>query len=122
MSFGRRLKEARHAKKLTQIEVAEILGIDDTTISKYENNKSEPDNETIRKLSSLYNCSIDFLLGKSIEKNQKNEAVVNDAQTTIKLIEDEAARLGLSPTDPAFKKMLSDAFDLLRLARGKNNE
>lgn len=64
MSFGSRLKEARKAKKLTQSEVASKLGIDDTTISKYENDKSEPDNETLKKLSALYECSIDHLMGK----------------------------------------------------------
>lgn len=70
MSFGKRLKEARTRKGFTQVEVARKLGIDDTTISKYENNKSEPDNEILIKLSELYNKSINDLLGTS---NQFNE-------------------------------------------------
>lgn len=67
MSFGSRLKEARKSKKLTQIEVASTLGIDDTTISKYENDKSEPDNETLKKLSALYDVSIDYLVGRTAD-------------------------------------------------------
>lgn len=63
-TFGDRLKKSRQDKKLTQIDVAKKLGIDDTTISKYENNKSEPDNDTLKKLSSLYDVSVDWLMGK----------------------------------------------------------
>lgn len=66
MSFGQRLKVARTKKRLTQFEVAEILGIDDTTISKYENDKSEPDNATLTKLAGLYGESIDSLLGREV--------------------------------------------------------
>lgn len=73
MSFGGRLKEARNAKKLTQKEVSGKLGIDHTTISKYENNQSEPDNETLRRLASLYDSSIDFLLGWTQETDPANK-------------------------------------------------
>lgn len=61
MSFGKRLKEARKTKKLTQEYVANLLGIDDTTISKYENDKSEPDNETLNKLCELYGVNTHWI-------------------------------------------------------------
>lgn len=77
MSFGQRLKEARGNKKLTQAEVAKILGIDDTTISKYENDKSEPDNETLKRLSALYEVSVGYIMGDKTkdevyDKNKTN--------------------------------------------------
>lgn len=71
MSFGSRLKQGRKKKKLTQTEVAAKLGIDDTTISKYENDKSEPDNETLTKLANLYDVSVDWLHGR--EDKSMNE-------------------------------------------------
>lgn len=64
MSFGSKLKEARKIKKLTQVEAAKRIGIDDTTLSKYENDKSEPDNATLQKLADLYEVKIDHLLGR----------------------------------------------------------
>jgi transcriptional regulator with XRE-family HTH domain len=67
LSFGKRLKEARTAKKLTQVEVADKLGIDDTTISKYENDKSEPDNETLTKLLDLYEVNFDYIHGRELK-------------------------------------------------------
>lgn len=73
MSFGKRLKESRMLKKLTQVEVAKKLGIDDTTISKYENDKSEPDNETLTKLLDLYEVNFDYVHGKETNASYKEE-------------------------------------------------
>lgn len=73
LSFGKRLKTARQAKKLTQVEVADKLGIDDTTISKYENDKSEPDNETLTKLLDLYEVNFDFIHGREIKDTSIEE-------------------------------------------------
>ena len=61
-TFGKRLKQARSNKKLTQNDVAGKLGIDYTTISKYENNNSQPDNEILRELAELYEVSLDWLI------------------------------------------------------------
>lgn len=63
MTFGKRLRKSRKDKKLTQTDVANILGIDDTTISKYENDKSEPDNLTTSRLAKLYGVKVSWLLG-----------------------------------------------------------
>jgi len=62
MSFGTRLKQARNGKRMTQNQVAAKLGIDFTTISKYENDKSQPDNEILRELAGMYEVSLDWLL------------------------------------------------------------
>ena len=62
MTFGSRLKQARTNKRLTQNDVADKLGIDFTTISKYENNRSQPDNEILREMASMYEVSLDWLI------------------------------------------------------------
>jgi len=76
VSFGSRLKEARSRKRLTQAEVAKILGIDDTTISKYENDKSEPDNETLKKLLTLYGVNWGFVL----DEKQKEVSAIEETE------------------------------------------
>ncbi|MFC5701944.1 helix-turn-helix domain-containing protein [Cohnella faecalis] len=81
-TFGNRLKYARNGKKLTQTDVANKLGIDFTTISKYENNKSEPDNEILRELASLYEVSVGWLITGSTsghEDTDPNRITVNGA-------------------------------------------
>lgn len=47
---------------MTQAQVAEMLGIDDTTISKYENGKSEPDLQTIEKMAALYKMPMEYFV------------------------------------------------------------
>ncbi|WP_165822601.1 helix-turn-helix domain-containing protein [Paenibacillus montanisoli] len=64
MSLGTRLKELRRAKKLTQKEVANRLEIDNTTISKWEADVYEPNTVTLVKLATLYETSVDQLLGR----------------------------------------------------------
>jgi len=77
-TFGIRLKQARKNKRLTQNEVADQLGIDFTTVSKYENDKSQPDNETLRELAGLYEVSLDWLLtGQAASAIAANRIWVN---------------------------------------------
>lgn len=65
------LKNTREDLDLTQIEVMNITGINNKTLSGYENGVSEPDLETLAKLLNLYNLSADDLLeiSKSKEKH-----------------------------------------------------
>lgn len=66
VTIGERIRELRKANKWTQQELAEKLGLDRTTISKWERQGgSEPDNLTITKLADIFDVSTDYLLGKS---------------------------------------------------------
>jgi len=69
MSLGDRLKEKRKTKKLTQQDVAEKLGINNTTISKWESDTYEPDAENLKKLAELYDVTVDFLLGRNSDES-----------------------------------------------------
>ena len=60
--LGDKLKKYREAKNITQSEIAEILGVSSATVSKYESGTLEPNIETIKKLSELFEFSIDELL------------------------------------------------------------
>ena len=64
-----RLKELRLSKKLTQIELSEILNISNKTISDYELNKCCPDYDTLVLYAKCFNVSIDYLLGLTDSKN-----------------------------------------------------
>jgi transcriptional regulator with XRE-family HTH domain len=48
----------RKNKKMTQFDVAKILGVTDTLISKWETGKFMPTNEQLIKLSSIYNTEV----------------------------------------------------------------
>lgn len=60
-------KELRKKQKLTQVELAKLLNLNQTTVGKWENEKALPDYQTLINLSKLYNVSIDYLLGNTNE-------------------------------------------------------
>ena len=60
--LGEKIKAYRENKNMTQNEIAEILGVKATTISKYEAGTLEPNIESLKKLADLFEVSIDELL------------------------------------------------------------
>ena len=60
---GMRLKELRLAKQLYQEQVAQIIGVNKSTVSSYENDMRQPPYDTLIKLARLYHVSTDYLLG-----------------------------------------------------------
>lgn len=60
-----RIKELRVTKGLTQEELGNILNVQKAAISKYENGRAEPSVDILRKMTSFFNVSSDYLLGIS---------------------------------------------------------
>ena len=65
MTNGERLKYLREKKGLTQKDVAIKLGLEPAAISKYELDMREPNIEALKKLATIFNVSIDYLLGRT---------------------------------------------------------
>ncbi len=63
MEFGKRCKEARKQCGLSQKQVAEKLGIEQSNVSDWENNVSRPEYENLIALARLYNETLETLLG-----------------------------------------------------------
>ncbi|MCR2025358.1 helix-turn-helix domain-containing protein [Anaerotruncus colihominis] len=62
-NLGYILKSAREDRDLTQTEVMRRTGINNKTLSGYENNIAEPDLTTFAQLMELYQLSADQVLG-----------------------------------------------------------
>lgn len=65
MTNGERIKYLREKNRLTQKDIATRLGVEPAAISKYELDMREPNIEAIKKLSTIFNVSIDYLLGRT---------------------------------------------------------
>ena len=63
-SFGTRLANIRKEHNLTQNDIAERLNVSPQAVSKWENDLTSPDIQTLLDLSDIYNISVDELLGK----------------------------------------------------------
>ena len=60
-----RLKQLRTKAGLTQKQLSSKLGVAQNTLSYWEQGRYDIDNESLLRLSSLFNVSVDYLLGKS---------------------------------------------------------
>lgn len=63
--YGSRLKQLRKNLNKTQEEVAAGLGVTRGAYSHFENDRNEPDSDTIRNLADYFNVSTDYLLGRT---------------------------------------------------------
>lgn len=71
--FSDRLKNLRLSKKMSQQEVADYLGITRQAYGKYEKNDAQPDFESLKKLSILFDKSIDYLITGNEMNNSPDE-------------------------------------------------
>ena len=67
--LGKRIKELRTEKKITQSELSNYLGLTPKMISFYELEQRFPPQDIIIKLADYFNVSTDFLLGQSDIRN-----------------------------------------------------
>ena len=82
LKIGKFIAECRKQKNLTQMQLAEKLGITDKAISKWERGIAMPDSSIMLELCDILGISVNELL--SVEKinmennNQKNEQLLLD--------------------------------------------
>ncbi|KAF5068683.1 MULTISPECIES: helix-turn-helix domain-containing protein [Anaerotignum] len=63
MEFHERLRQLRKEKKITQAALAKELTYGATAISNYESGHNQPSISDLKKIASIFNVSLDFLLG-----------------------------------------------------------
>ncbi len=74
IKIGKFIAERRKRKNLTQMQLAEKLGITDRAISKWENGKGMPDSSLMLDLCAELDISVNELLcGKVIEMTEYNQ-------------------------------------------------
>ena len=69
-TFGQRFARLRKNLGLKQDEIAEKVNISAQAVSKWENDVSSPDISLLSDIASIFNISIDELLGKEINKTE----------------------------------------------------
>ena len=77
MTFGEKLKEARHSAKLSQEELAVRIGVSRSAIAKWETDKGLPDIQNLKIIASVLDVSIDHLLhdGTKLELSVMRESI-----------------------------------------------
>lgn len=80
MQLGKKIKQLRKLSGMTQEQLAEKLNVSRQALSKWENGTSTPDIESVVKISTLFQISLDELLYKeeSKVKEQKIQITLED--------------------------------------------
>lgn len=73
--LSEKLRNARTSKGITQDEVAKQLYVSRQTVSRWEQGKTLPNIHVIKKLSEIYDVSIENLTDKTILENKQKEEI-----------------------------------------------
>ena len=111
-----RLKELRENRNLTQAELAKLLKVSPSAIGMYEQGRRDPDSSTLKKLSVLFNVSVDYLLDNQPPQNDALPALTpKDERQIAKDLENivnslnGAAAMSDDPEDEEDREMLKAA-------------
>lgn len=97
MGLGDKLKNARIAAGLSQIEVSEHTGINNKTLSNYECGVSDPDTDNLRALCLLYKISADEIIDLPLKDWAARELYRRYLQSPRNMQEAVEAILGWKP-------------------------
>ena len=61
--IGERLKKLRKEKGIKQEELADIIGVQKSTVSLYELSKNDPPDKVKIEIAKYFNISLDYLIG-----------------------------------------------------------
>ncbi|MEX0416821.1 helix-turn-helix domain-containing protein [Bacillus sp. C30] len=71
--IGKRVKEIRSNLRMTQQQFADSISVSKSLISLIELGMKNPSIETINKMSTKGNVSVDYILGKTDQRNSGEE-------------------------------------------------
>ena len=69
--LGERLKELREEKGLLGKDLAKAFNVESATITNWEKGNRCPKDDTLIKLADFFDCSLDYLLGRTDNKSSK---------------------------------------------------
>ena len=78
-----RIRDLREDRDLKQTDVAKATGIDQRTISNYENGNTIPDAYALVRLADFFGVSIDYLLGRvdmDLYTEKRRNALIENIQ------------------------------------------
>lgn len=65
MTLGERIKQLRKENGMTQVDMAQKLGVTKGTVSTWETNSRVPGFETLNQMCDMFQRSLDYLMGRS---------------------------------------------------------
>lgn len=85
------LKKLRLEFGISQQQLADVIGVSQQSVNKYENHNVEPDIETLIAIAEYFNVTIDYLVGRDESRAEDRDSQILFNQYN--LMEQEQKRL-----------------------------
>lgn len=120
--IGKRVRELRKARKITQEELSRLLNVHQTAISQWETQRTEPDVASIHKIAELFDVTTDYLMGVSDQPSvtiSAEDAEVWELRESLRRNPD--LHMLFSLTKDASKEDISKAVKIIQMLKGSVN-
>jgi len=67
--FGKKMKECRDAKNISQNELSKLINAHHSIIGKYERGEVKPSIDVVKKIANVLDTTVGYLVGESNEMN-----------------------------------------------------
>lgn len=81
--IGQTIRDLRKLKKMSQSELAKVVGVSQTTVTAWETGKAEPSSSAISSLADYFNVTTDYLLGRPEKKDDDTKTADIDDDDVI---------------------------------------
>ena len=77
------IRDLRKLKKMSQSELAKVVGVSQTTVTAWETGKAEPSSSAISSLADYFDVTTDYLLGRPDKKDDNTKTADIDDDDVI---------------------------------------
>lgn len=114
MEFKFRIRDLRREQNLSGEKLAKLIGTDVSrhTVSAWENGKNYPNIKTCFRLCEIFNCSMDYLLGRTDDRTPYDAIV--DKETREKIEQGLLVITDAKDLDEEDRKQINDFVDFIR--------
>lgn len=81
--LAQRLKGLRSDHDMTQVQLAEKLGVSKGTVAMWETGRRKPSFDALEQMSKLFHCRVDYILGISDDMSAPQLAAEASAQQEV---------------------------------------
>ena len=121
-SFGQRFLRLRKEKKLTQEDIAKKLNITAQSVSKWENDNSYPDVAILGDIASIFNITVDELLGREVkttailEEHERKD--INKLVLKVKVLSDDGDKVNINLPVPLIMAFVKSGTNMPNIGFG----
>jgi transcriptional regulator with XRE-family HTH domain len=104
-SFGKKLKECREEKNISQSELARLLSVYHSIIGKYERDEVKPSIDVVKNIVAALDTTVGYLLGESKKQDVLKDTAMLKRLNDIASFPDEDKKYILYTLDALIKNV-----------------